>query len=1072
MNDASVRQSGTAATKRRRQRLNRSRSIGLLITGLILSCLMTCHSNATASEVSDVQYSRDVRPILSEKCFHCHGPDAAARQADLRLDRPDEVTADRGGYRVIEPGKPTLSVLLHRVTSDSDDERMPPADSGVSLTAAEIEILRRWIEEGARYQRHWSFIPPQRPDLPATATRSWPQNAIDRFVLRKLERHQLEPRPPTAPSTLIRRISLDLTGLPPSLNEIDEFERRFQQDRATAVADLVDRLLKSPRYGEQMAVSWLDAARYADTNGYFTDNDRTMWPWRDWVINAFNSNMPFDQFTIEQLAGDLIADATPDQKIATGFNRNHMVNNETGIIEEEFRVEYVADRTDTTATVWMGLTFGCARCHDHKYDPISQYDYYRLFAFFNNVPERGLSGSSGNSSPTLKVPVDNLQRRLDEVLVELAAAEQESAALEKRLAEAQAAWEADAITRLAPLPESDLVAHLKFDSASSDAAGADSESLVEGFLDAAVRLNGDGCVRFDGEADFEHDEPFSIGSWVLPESAGCVFSRMDDVDDLRGFDVTLRKSKVTVNLVHRWKRNSIQLATTSSLPTGQWHHLLVTYDGSSQASGLTVYINGRPQPVEVFHDNLTGSIRNAEPFRIGRRQSSASLTGLVDEVRIYGCELDADEVKRLADTQMIYGILSKPDHKRSPSLKRKLRSWFIANQTDEQTITMQARLERLRQEANRLKRFQPTTMIMDELNPSRSTFVLLRGEYDQPGQKVSPGLPEFRRIEEAARTAKPASLTRQDLAEWLVSPANPLTARVTVNRIWQQLFGVGIVKTPDDFGTQGDWPSHPDLLDWLAVELVGSGWDLQHILKLIVSSATYQQSSDAPPESFAVDPENRLLARGPRFRMNAEMLRDNALAISGLLVEKAGGPSVKPYQPAGLWKEVTYDADSEYVQDTGESLYRRSLYTFRKRQAPPPSLLTFDAPTRETCTVQRSRTNTPLQALVLMNDPTFIEAARHLGERVMRLPHSSDADRVASAFRAATARRPTAAETGILLEILQAQKAAYRRDPNAALDLLSVGESERDHSLTPADAAAWTTVASTILSLDETITVR
>ena len=1042
---------------------------------VLIACL---HGNGTfkaAAEipaVPTIQYNRDVRPILADKCFHCHGPDAAARQADLRLDERAVATADRDGHQAIAPGKPMSSELIRRVLSKDDDQRMPPPESGAALTAQEIDILRRWIQSGAEYQTHWSFIPPKRPALPDVDDPSWPKNAIDHFVLARLDQEQRKPSTEADSAMLIRRVSLDLTGLPPTVEEVIAFEKAFRHDPAAAYSNLIDRLLQSPRYGEHMVVGWLDAARYADTNGYFTDNDRTMWPWRDWVINAFNKNMPFDQFTIEQLAGDLLPNSTIDQKIATGFNRNHMVNNETGIIEEEFRVEYVVDRADATATVWMGLTVGCARCHYHKYDPISQKDFYRFFAFFNNVPERGLSGTGGNSIPTLKVPAKELDLRLDKIRREVAFAEREFAAVERQLDAEQAAWEGTAIDGLSRDNTAGLVSHLSLDTAFASAATTGSVGVAEGLLGNAAKFNGDGCVSFSNVGDFDCDDAFSVGAWVQAESAGCVISKMDDANEMRGFDITLRKGKAIVNLVHGWNRNAIRVATKSSIPTRQWQHLMMAYDGSGTAKGVTIYVDGVAQMVEIIHDSLTGTIRNAEPFRIGRRQASASLNGLVDDVRIYDRRLSDAEVSELVSSQLIRGVLSKPASKRSESLKQKLRAWFISHRADRRAAELSATLARLRNEATSLAKSVPTTMVMQDSKKPRQAFVLLRGEYDQPGEKVTAGFPGFTPDVVGSKAGDVQTLNRLDLAKWLVDPSHPLTARVTVNRLWQRLFGVGIVKTVDDFGTQGEWPSHPELLDWLAVELVESGWDIQHVLKLIVTSATYRQSSNAASESFASDPENRLLARGPRFRMRAEMLRDNALTISGLLVEKIGGPSVKPYQPAGLWKAVTYDGDSEYLPDKGDSLYRRSLYTFWKRQSPPPNMLVFDAPTRETCTAQRSQTNTPLQALALMNDPTFIEASLKIAERMMALSADNESGRVAFAFRASTARRPAKDEVQILLDVFEAQKVAFTEKPNDARKLLAVGESKQDESLREADLAAWTTVASIILTLDETVTKR
>lgn len=1019
-----------------------------------------------------VQYNRDVRPILADKCFHCHGPDAAARQADLRLDERRNATADRDGHRAIVPRKPISSELIRRVSSPNEDERMPPVDSGTTLTDEEVDILRRWIQHGAEYQTHWSFIPPKQPALPDVADPSWSKNAIDHFVLKKLDQEKQKPSAEADAAMLIRRVSLDLTGLPPTVEEVIAFEKAFEQNAEVAYSKLIDRLLRSPRYGEHMAVSWLDAARYADTNGYFTDNNRTMWPWRDWVINAFNRNMPFDQFTIEQLAGDLLPNSTIDQKIATGFNRNHMVNNETGIIEEEFRVEYVVDRADTTATVWMGLTVGCARCHDHKFDPISQKDFYRFFAFFNNVPERGLSGSGGNSTPTLKVPAKELQNRLDMTRREVASTEREFAAIKKQLDDEQAAWEATATDSLPDEDTSGLVSHLSLDTTFAAAATTGSVGIAKGLLGSAARLIGDGCVSFSGIGDFDHDDAFSFGAWVRAESAGCVVSKMDDANEMRGFDITLRKGKAIVNLVHGWNRNAIRVVTKSSIPTRQWQHMMMTYDGAGKAKGVTVYVDGVPQTVEIVHDSLTATIRNPEPLRIGRRQASASLKGLVDDVRIYDRQLSDAEISKLVSSQLIRGVLSTPANKRSEALKRKLRTCFLSDRARSRATELTTKLDRLRKEATYLARSIPTTMVMQESEKPRQAFVLLRGEYDQPREKVTPGFPGFASVDDESEADVPSPLNRFDLARWLVDSSHPLTARVTVNRLWQQLFGVGIVKTVDDFGTQGDWPSHPELLDWLAVELVESGWNIQHVLKLIVTSATYRQTSNSASESFANDPENRLLARGPRFRMRAEMLRDNALAISGLLVEKIGGPSVKPYQPSGLWKAVTYDGASEYVPEKGESLYRRSLYSFWKRQSPPPNMLVFDAPTRETCTAQRSQTNTPLQALALMNDPTFIEASRKLAERMMTSSADNNLDRVELVFRLATARKPTNDEIRILLDFFELQKTTFLKKQDDAGRLLSVGDAKRNQSLDAATLAAWTTVASMILTLDETVTKR
>lgn len=1041
---------------------------------LPLICFLSCGhfvSSVVAQPVSvqpvstqTVQYNRDVRPILADKCFRCHGPDAAARKVELRLDEAESAKADRGGYSVITPGKPEQSELIRRVTSTDNDLRMPPHDSGSQLRSAEIEILRRWIRSGAEYQPHWSFIPPRRPAMPEVSRSDWPRNAIDHFVLARLDREGMRPAAEAAASTLIRRVTLDLTGLPPTLDEIDSFDREVAQNPELAWQRLIDRLLASPRYGERMTQVWLDAARYADTNGYFTDNDRSMWPWRDWVIKAFNQNMPYDQFTIEQLAGDLLPGSTIEQKVATGFNRNHMVNNETGIVEEEFRVEYVVDRVETTATVWMGLTLGCARCHDHKYDPISQSDYYRFFAFFNNVPERGLSGSSGNSAPILNVPTAELQTALDNSRLSVATAEREFASVNQKLDQAQTEWEKTAVAQLRPPIKTRPTARYALDEADSQLVTSGSLKFAPGILGNAARFDGDAYVSVPESVDFDRSSAFSIGVWIRPESAGCVISKMDDAADMRGFDVTLRKGKALVNLVHRWNSNAIQVATVSSIPGHQWQHLAVTYDGSSTAKGVRVYLDGDLQTVTVNHDSLSGTIRNEQPLRIGRRQASAPFEGLIDEVQLYDSQLEPGEVQHLAAEQLVRGVLSQSPSDRSDELKRKLRALFLRSHADPKLVSSSEQLDRLRQGAARLAADIPTTMVMQESKTPRGAFVLDRGQHDQKGEEVTANVLEF------LAPGQAVNATRLEMAKWLVDPGHPLTARVTVNRLWQQLFGSGLVSTVDDFGTQGDWPSHPDLLDWLATELTASGWNLKHVLRLMVSSATYRQSAIISSDDLHNDHQNRLLARGSRFRMDAEMLRDQALAISGLLVEKPGGPSVHPYQPSGLWADVAYDADLIYPLSSGPSLHRRSLYTFWKRQAPPPNMLVFDAPTRETCTVQRSRTNTPLQALALMNDPTFVEAARKLAERMMTESNHTASDRVALAFRLATSRRPSQDETRILLDLFTAQTDEFSKNRNDARRLLTVGQSSRDESLDAVELAAWTTIASLILCLDETIT--
>ena len=1006
----------------------------LLLVILLPTALL---ADDTAGAVS---FNRDVRPILSDKCLNCHGPDSATREAELRLDDEQGVRKSRGDYHILVPGQPQQSELFRRIISSDEDEVMPPHDSGRTLSADEIELLRKWIEQGGKYQRHWSFISPVRAVAPDVTDHGRVINDIDAFVLSRLQRERLKPSVPADRPTLLRRVSLDLTGLPPTLTELEEFLNDSSED---AYERVVDRLLQSPQFGEQMTRHWLDAARYADTNGFFVDSGRAMWRWRDWVINAFNDNMPFDRFTIEQLAGDLIPNATLDQQIASGFNRNHMTTIESGAVDEEYRVEYVVDRLHTTATTWLGLTVGCARCHDHKFDPISQKEFFGLFAFFNNVPERGVGNREGNSVPLLQVPSKELQQQIALQKDRLAQAEATFKTIESDLDAVQLKWEQATVERLPMLSTDQLVAWFPLDGNATnfgslrvEATPVGNVQYKPGMLGQAVALDGDAILEFREAVAFDRESSFSIGAWIKPSPKGpvCILSKNDDVNKLRGFDLMIRKGYASVHLIHEWNSNAIEVHTKVKLPNNRWQHLLATYDGSSSASGVKIYIDGNSQELQTRYDSLSGSIQTSQPLRIGRRSTSAAYNGLIDDVRIYGRELSAEQVKELFTTQLIQGIATIPREKRTTIQKTRLRSHFL---TTAESADFQRPYRELLQQRVQLRAAEesvPDVMVMRDTDKVRDTFVLIRGQYDQPGEQVSPDVP-------ASLPPFPEDATRDRLgfAQWLMHPSNPLTARVAVNRLWQQLFGTGLVKTSGDFGSQGAWPSHPELLDWLAVEFQKNSWNTKHVLKRIVMSSTYRQSSRATKERLDRDPENRLLARGPRFRLDAESIRDNALAISGLLRNKIGGPSVKPYQPAGLWEAVSYGGDLTYEQDEGDSLYRRSLYTYWKRQSPPPALMAFDAPTRETCSVRRARTNTPLQALVLMNDTTYVEAARVLAQRMMK--HRTDDPRqwIEFAFRLATARQPAASETDILLETFHIQRQRFRMNPSAAEQLVSLG---------------------------------
>ena len=1037
-----------------------------------------------------VEFNRDIRPILSDTCFKCHGPDQNQRVSELRLDTKEGALADLGGFRAIVPGDLETSELYRRITTDNPDELMPPPKSGRELSDEQIALLTRWIQQGAEWEDHWSFIAPQRPTLPETKNRTWRKNGIDDFVLARLQREGLHPSPEADKPTLIRRVTLDLIGLPATVEEVDAF---LADDSTEAYERVVDRLLHSPRYGERMALVWLDAARYADTSGYQTDGPRYMWRWRDWVIDALNDNMPFDEFTIEQLAGDLLAfrDGAADRRsttawrgelfrdavqldhlIASGFNRNHRGNAEGGIITEEYEVEYVVDRVDTTFTVWLGMTIGCSRCHDHKYDPLRQQEFYKVFAFFNNIPEYGRAIKEGNSPPYIKAPTPDQLKRLGELDNELAAAEEQVKNVTEDVSRLLTDWEPSfAATQSVDWTVTDgLQAHLQLDGniadGISDKRGGKFASVggafVEGRLDQAAQLSGECFIEAGDVGKFGYFDKFTLAAWVHPQApSGTILSRMIPTPQAGGYYVVLEDGHIQVNLVSRWLDDSLRVQTHRQLPLHEWHHVTVTYDGSRVPEAIKIYVDGQLQPLKVNWSFINQTFELKEPFRIGG--GNGNFNGAIDDVRIYDRDLSPEEVTLVATPESISEILTTAAEERTDSQQLKLRTYFINEQAPKPIRLAHERLVSVRRERRAFFEDLPTLMVMQELPEPRDTHVLVRGEYDNPGDKVSAGVP-------AILPPLPAD-ARQDrlgFANWLMDPANPLTARVTVNRFWQMYFGTGLVKTTEDFGAQGELPSHPKLLDWLATEFIRVGWDMKAIQKLIVMSATYRQASKVAPELLARDPENRLLARASRLRLPAETVRDQALAIGGLLTEKSGGPSVLPYQPEGLWEEIA--TDKVYNQSHGDDLYRRSLYTFWKRTVAPPTMVTLDATAREACTVKRSRTNTPLQALVLMNETAFFEAARALAQLSMTQAGQGVETRIRYAFRRATSRQPRTAELQVLTDSFHHYLDQYRQDPASAEKLLSVGEFPRDEQLDAGALASYTMVASLILNLDELIT--
>ena len=941
----------------------------------------------------------------------------------------------------------------------------------LSLTCGLVLVLSGgagWAEEAEDFERHWSFVAPRAAQPPTVRNSAWPRGAIDRFVLARLEREGLSPSPEADRRTLIRRLSLDLLGLPPSVGEVEAF---VADRRPGAYARLVDRLLASPRFGERMAIQWLDVARYADTHGYHEDYHRDMWPWRDWVIGALNDNMPFDRFTIEQLAGDLLPKPTPTQITATGFNRNHGVT--ASGISEEYRVEYVLDRVRTTATAWMGLTLACAQCHDHKYDPFSQQDFYRFFAYFNSVTDKGVENRAGNVDPLIEVvPLDSVavEQRLKSAIDLLVRQRQ------ARLAEAGelvAEWEKSLAKnpKKGPMvPTSGLAVHCRLDEGKGgliSAGGSLKASLVgppqwvSGKLGGGLKLAGKTYASLGDTAGFERTDSFSYGGWVLGARTGAIVSRMDDAAAYRGWDVYLSGGHVEVHMIHSWPSNAIFLKSTSKLPTDEWTHVFVTYDGSSRVEGLSLYFNGQKQKVGSTRNSLTGTIKTDRPLHLGRRNPSGILDGALDDLRIYSRALSAVEVKALAGADGLREILAIAAEKRTPQQHKALALGYLELH-DQQYRSLVNRLSRRQSELAAYSKDRPTVMVMQDLKNPRQSFVLLRGQYDQHGEAVEPGVPGV-----LPQLPVDAPANRLGLARWLVDAEHPLTSRVAVNRLWQIAFGRGLVETSEDFGTQGEQPSHPRLLDWLAVDYVRSGWDTKALLRRIVTSATYRQSSRVTRGEWLRDPHNRLLSRASRFRLPAELIRDGALANGGLLVERIGGPSVKPYQPSGLWKETS---NRPYVQDSGAALYRRSLYTYWKRSVPPPNMFALDAPTRETCTTRRQRTNTPLMALVLMNDPTFVEAARALAVRALVRDADNEVARIEWLFASVTARRPTTEELATLVSLLADQRTRFRARPAAASELLAVGASPIDKRVDVVEQAAWTALCSVLLNTDEAIT--
>lgn len=1073
------------------------RHVVLPLTGLLLAILVSTAGCGVdlPQEVSDagdvipeeISFSLHVRPILSDRCFSCHGPDAEGRVTDLRFDTEEgmrvALTASTRG-KAVRPNNPDGSEMVHRILSEDDTYRMPPPESNLGLTAEEKAILVRWIEQGADFEEHWAFSRPERSAVPTVKDTSWPRDDLDRFVLARMERSGLTPAGEASREAWIRRVTFDLTGLPPSVDDIDAF---LADATDQAFENVVDRLLASEHYGERMAADWLDLARYADSHGYQDDGWRNMWPWRDWVVRSFNANQPYDSFVTEQLAGDLLDEPTRDQLLATGFNRNHLQSQEGGIVLEEYRTDYVANRTDTFGKAFLGLTMECGRCHDHRYDPVSQEEYYELFAFFNSINEIGNIPYAGEASPTVILTTKVEDEELARIRTKIAELAAEADIDNPR-------WDDDASTVAAgsPVTVHGMTAHYPIeelvdkdglltleDRVQPDSAAyfwGNKERLptvVDGIDGNAMTLVGDGWLDAGNKRHhFERFDRFSLSVWFRiedPDTWGPLMAKTSGLfDGDRGYHTFLHPDHtITARLVHVGPDNEIRIRTTEPVSPGEWHHLVFRYDGSSRANGMELVLDGEPMPSRTVTDNLKQSTRiTIDPFtgdstnwagpgdlRLGFTDNNQRmLEGVTfDEWKVFNRRLTLPEIRAMAGADP--GAAEWRDYVVSTTST----GW---QQADRELRRWQSREDRILTHA-------PEVMIMRDLPQPRPTYLLHRGQYDDPRDPVEPGTPD-------AILPFPDDLPRNrlGLAQWLFLEDNPLTARVQVNRLWQQVFGRGIVATSDNLGSQGAIPTHPALLDYLAREYRDSGWDTKAMLRRLVLSATYRQSSVTGPELRDLDPDNLLLARGPSRRLTAEMMRDHALAASGLLVEELGGPPVRPYQPAGLWKEQATRNGTVYVQDSGDKLYRRSLYTIWKRTTPPPSMMIFDTSERNLCVVRRQSTSTPLQALVLMNDPQFIEASRILAERMLHEGGTTDDARITYAFRSLTARVPTDTELQALKELLAAQRNAFRSRPASARDLLTVGEKPADRALPAEEVASLATVASTILNHDATIFLR
>jgi hypothetical protein len=1031
-----------------------------------------------AAAGAEVSFNREVLPILSDKCFHCHGFDKDTREADLRLDRREGAIATRKGVTAIVPGNPKASAAIAKIHSADPDEVMPPPESHLTLSAAEKDILTRWVAQGAKYEAHWAFVaPPSGIKPPEVANKAWPRTEIDRFVLARLEQEKLAPSREATRERWLRRVTFDLTGLPPAQADLDGF---LADSSPTAYETVADRLLASPEFGERMATPWLDTARYADSFGYQADADMQAWPYRDWVIRSLNANLPWDKFITEQIAGDLLPGATRDQKLATAFNRLHRKTNEGGSIPEEMLQDGISDRVHTVATAFLGLTFECARCHDHKYDPILAKDYYSLAAFFNSIDEFGVLQGGGNRGLVLPQPAMLLPTPAQDAAMASQAAEVQR--IEKLAADLPAANEPDFqswLTGPKSLLTPERVAHLPLDeiahgalanqATAAQTAKPGGNKITPGKIANGLLCNGDDPISIT-DFDIKHcHDPMAISFWLKPAEdypRAVLLANTTSFDaNYSGYELLLENGQLRWTLMREFPGNAISIQATEKLKLAEWSHVTVTYDGSSKAAGMRIFLNGAPAASTVIRDHLTRDFRAADTLNFVARGRDFGLRGgSIDDIHIFKRAIAPIEVRQFFDGSSLSRLLEKSSLTAGETAV--LRDYYFSAvhpAARELAVELLTARSAWRATVDAI----PEISIMEETPQPKPTFTLIRGAYDHPGDMVTRDTPAF-----LPPFPKNAPLNRLGYAQWLTMPDHPLTARVLVNRLWQEFFGAGIVSTSENFGLQGARPSHPELLDWLARDFISHRWDHKRACRQIVLSATYRQDSAVGLKLRERDPNNALLARGPARRLSAEMLRDSALALGGLLHPQLGGPPVHPYQPEGsMWKTLN-NFLPDYREDKGHGVHRRSLYTFWRRTTTPPNMMIFDATTRETCSTRRQTTNTPLQPLVMLNDPQFVEAARALGERILKEGGTTDAERAAWGFRLVTGRPATARELPVLLELFQSQRATFAANPADAAKLLKVGQLNADTKIPAIETAAAATFASALLNLDASISLR